>query len=424
VSRPAAGLHELLTEHGVGDKASRLYLAACRAGPVTASELARLSATHRVEAYRIIKELVHEGLLESTAGRPQRFAALPPDQLLERWIQRASDRLKRLERDRPKLLADWEVEKLDVHDTDARRFAILDGTDTIRRFVRTRLGTAEREILLTAAGPSLAGLIDSGFDRALKQAADRAVKVRLVTEVDRANLAEAKHFASLLELRHSPAPIYSRSMVLDGTGALVFVSGEAVPGETPEETVAIWSSVPAFVRFARQRHRRLWTAAQRVEERFVEVEDPSSATLPVVAGRESVPFQRLKEIAKLGMKASGVRSFQLDLPDLIGTIARQLGREIADEVDGRTVDEVVRSLADYYAGHTMGRLSVVRTSPLTMRVSSCFACTSGSPEIGREMCPVLIRSVLESKLGTRWGISKPDPTKHAARGCQFVATPS
>lgn len=423
MSRPSAGLLALLGEHGVGEKGSRLYLAACRAGPVTASELARLSEIHRVEAYRIIKELAREGLLEATGGRPQRFQALPPDQLIERFIQRAGDRLRRLERDRPKLLADWESEKSEVHDHDPRRFAILDGTEAIRKFVRTRVGTTEKEILLTVAGPALSALIDSGFDRALKEAAGRGVKVRLLTEVDRPTLAEAKHFAGLLELRHSSAPIFSRSVVLDGGGALVFVSGEAGVGEVPEEPVAIWSTAPAFVRVARQRHRRLWSASQRFEERLVELDDPPTAALPVVAGREAVPFQRLKEITKLGMRASGVRAFHLDLPDLIGAIARQLGREIADEVEGSNAGELVRSLQAYYTEHTMGRLEVVRSDPLTMRVTGCFACTADSPEVGREMCPAVLRTIFESKLGSRWGISKPDPTKHATRGCQFVATP-
>ncbi len=422
MSRPGSDLPALLAEHGVGEKGARLYLAACRAGPVTASELARLSAIHRVEAYRIIKDLVRDGLLEATGGRPQHFAALAPEQLLERWIQHATDHLRRLERDRPKLLADWEIAKEAVAENDPRKFAILDGTEAIRRFVRTRIGTAKKEILLTATGPSLAAWIDGGFDRALKDAGRRGVRVRLVTEVQRANLSEAKHFANLLELRHAGTPIFGRSIVLDGAEALVFVSGDGNLDDQAEDPVAVWSGAPAFVQLARQRHRRLWTASEKVEQRFVEVEDPPTASLPVVAGRESVPFQRLKEIAKLGMKASGVRSFQLDLPDLIGTIARQLGREIAAEVDGHTVEEVIDSLARYYETHTMGRLAMVRERPLTLRVSGCFACTSDSPEIGREMCPQLVRAVLEARLGKRWGISKPDPTKHASRGCLFVAT--
>jgi hypothetical protein len=146
--------------------------------------------------------------------------------------------------------------------------------------------------------------------------------------------------------------------------------------------------------------------------------------LPVVAGKEAVPFQRLKEVAKLGMRASGVREFHLDLLELIETIARQLGREIARQIDGRTPEEVARALGLYYETHTMGHLATVRERPLTLRVTGCFACTTDSPEIGRVMCPQLLRSVLETRLGQHWEVSKPDPTKHASRGCLFTATPA
>jgi len=35
-----------------------------------------------------------------------------------------------------------------------------------------------------------------------------------------------------------------------------------------------------------------------------------------------------------------------------------------------------------------------------------------------------MRTVLEARLGQRWEVSKPDPTKHASRGCVFTATPA
>ena len=188
------------------------------------------------------------------------------------------------------------------------------------------------------------------------------------------------------------------------------------------EQVALWSSAPAFVQLARDYHRRLWIPASRAEARFVELESPPTAVLSVVSGRESVPFQRLKEVAKLGMRASGVREFHLNLPELIDVIALQLGREIAKEIEGQTPPEVAASLARYYATHTMGQLRVVRERPLTVQVTGCFACTQDSPEIGRVLCPQLLRAVFESRLGERWEVSKPDPTKHATRGCQFTAT--
>jgi sugar-specific transcriptional regulator TrmB len=424
VGRPGSDLLELLAQHGVPEKGARVYLAACRSGPQTASELARLSAVSRVEAYRFIKQLGADGLLQATGGRPQRFAALPPEELLDRWIRKASDRVRRLEQDRSKILTDWEEGRTEFDERDPRKFAVLEGRETIHRFLLKRLGTAERQVLLSASSISLPRVIDAGTDRALREAHARGVKVRIVTEVNPQNLVDAKHLSSFAELRHSSGPVMNRSVVIDRLGALVYVSGEEGFGRTGEEQVALWSSAPMFIQLARDYHRRLWAPGERAESRFVELENPSAAVLPVVQGKESVPFQRLKEIAKLGMRASGVHEFQFQLPDLIETIARQLGREIAHQVEGDTPEKVAKALSSYYETHTMGHLTVVRERPLTLQVTGCFACTSDSPEIGRVMCPQLLRTVMETRLGQRWEVSKPDPTKHASRGCVFTATPA
>jgi sugar-specific transcriptional regulator TrmB len=424
VGRPGSELLELLAQHGVPEKGARVYLAACRSGPQTASELARLSAVSRVEAYRFIKQLAADGLLQATGGRPMLFAALPPDELLDRWIRKASDRVHRLQQDRVKILTDWEDARTEFDERDPRKFAVLEGRETIHRFLLKRLGTAEHQVLLCASGTSLQRVIDAGTDRALREAWARGVKVRIVTEVYSQNLVDAKHLSSFAELRHSAGPVTNRSVVIDRLGALVYVSSEEGFGRTGEEQVALWSSAPMFIQLARDYHRRLWTPGERADSRFVELENPSAAVLPVVQGKESVPFQRLKDIAQLGMRATGVKEFHFLLPELIETIARQLGREIADDVEGDTPEKIGRSLSEYYETHTMGHLAVVRERPLTLQVTGCFACTSDSPEIGRVMCPQLLRTVLETRLGQHWEVSKPDPTKHASRGCVFSATPA
>lgn len=424
MGRPGSDLLELLAQHGVPPKGARVYLAASRTGPQTASELGRLAAVSRVEAYRLIKQLEADGLLEATGGRPKRFAALPPDALLDRWIRHASDHVRRLEQGRSKILSDWEEARTEFDERDPRKFAVLEGRETIHRFLVRRLGTAERKVYVSASGRTLSRMIDVGTDRALRDAHSRGVRVRIVTEVNPPNLLDAKHLASFAELRHSPGPVMNRSVVIDGLGALVYVSGEEGFGRSDEEQVALWSSAPKFVQLARDYHRRLWGPAERAEARFVALDHPTAAVIPVVQGKEAEPFQRLKEIARLGMRASGVRGFQLELPELIETIARQLGRQIAEEVSGETPEAVGRSLSSYYETHTMGHLKVVREKPLTFQVTGCFACTSDSPEIGRVMCPQMMRSVLEARLGQRWDVSKPDPTKHASRGCVFTATPS
>jgi sugar-specific transcriptional regulator TrmB len=424
VTRPGSGLLGLLAEHGIPEKGARVYLAACRSGPLAASELARLSAVHRVEAYRFIKQLTADGLLIPTGSRPQRFSALPPEELVDRWIRGASDRLHRLETDCEKVLADWKEDRSEFEEQDPRRFTVLEGRGVINRFLQKRIGTAHRQILVTASGSTLAWFLEGGIDRSLREAKQRGVRVRVVTEVYPTTLGPAKHFVTFSELRHAVGLVVNRAVVIDRTGALVYVSGEDGLGPPGDQQIALWSSGPMFIQLARDHHRRLWASATRAEARFVELEAPSTAVLPVVSGREAVPFQRLKEIAKLGMRASGVKEFELDLPEIIETVARQLGREIAGKVEGNTPTAVATSLSAYYKSHTMGTMTQLKDRPLTLRVTGCFACTSESPEIGRVMCPQLLRTVLEARLGHRWEVSKPDPTKHATRGCVFTATPA
>jgi sugar-specific transcriptional regulator TrmB/predicted hydrocarbon binding protein len=424
VRRGTTTLLELLTEHGISERAARLYIAACRAGPQTASELARRAALNRVQAYRLLRQLQADGLLQATGHRPMRLQAVPPADLLDRWIRRASERLDRLSADKPRLLTEWQDDLAAPDPDDVGKFQVIEGRGPIQTFLKKRFGTAEKEIVLTVSGFALAPAIDGGVDRALREAAKRGVRVRLVTEVTSANLADAKHFASFTELRHANAPVTNRAIIIDRSGLLVFVSGEEGLGPTGDSQVALWTNSPELMSRARQYHQRVWSQGVAGPSRLVELESPSSAFLPVVQGRLAEPFLRLRELTELGMRATGVRELRFDLPEVIETVAHQLGKTIATRVEGRTPEEVGKSLSEYYGAHALGHLEVTKERPLTFKVTNCFACVPQSPEIGRVLCPRMLRTVLETRLGSSWEVSRPDPRRHAARGCLFTVSPS
>lgn len=423
MARRDGALNELLLEHGVAERGARLYRSACQSGPSTVAELAHLAGLHRVEAYRFIRDLEAVGLLRPTGGRPMRFSALPLEQLVDRWIRRTSEKLDRFKGDKEKMLADWRETIATPELGDGRKFAVVEGRRTIQRFLRRRLEAAEKEILLSVGGFSLASAIDGGVDASLRSAHDRGVRVRLVTDVTGANLVEARHFGSFTELRHATSPVTNRAIVLDRTAALVFVSGEEGLGTSGEDQVALWTTAPSVLALAREYHHRLWSRGVPFERRRVAIENPSPAVLPVVQGKEQEPFQRLREITELGMRVTGLKELKFDLPEVIQTIAHQMGREVADAVVGRTPETVAQSLAEYYDRHAMGRLEVVRARPLTLKVTQCFACTPQWTEIGRVMCPKMLKTVLEQRLGEGWEVSEPDPRRHATKGCVFSVTP-
>jgi len=422
VARGQAALAELLVEHGVPERGARLYLAACREGPSTVSELARSSGLHRVEAYRFIRDLATTGLLQPTGGRPMRFVALPLDQLVDRWIRHTADKLERLQGDREKLLDVWRAGLQEPDPHDPRKFAVLEGRSLIRRFLEKRFDQAEKEVLLTVSGFALIPAIDGGLDRPLGAARSRGVRVRMVTEVTGANRLEARHFATVSELRHSPTPVTNRAIVIDRAGALVYVSGEEGLGQSGEDQVALWSTAPSVLALARTYHQRVWARGVPFEQRLVQLENPSTPVLAVVQGKEPVAFQRLREVTELGMRATGLKSVDFSVPEMIESVGRQMGREIAGQVEGQSPEEVAESLSRFYAQKALGRLEMARPKPLTLRVTGCFACTPEWTEIGRVLCPKILQTVLEQRLGEGWAVSSPDPRRHAAKGCLFNAT--
>jgi sugar-specific transcriptional regulator TrmB len=410
-------------EHGVAEPAARVYLAACREGPQTASELARMTALHRVEAYRLIRQLTSEGLLSAVGGRPMRWAALPPESLFERWIQRTRDKLTRLESAKVPVIQEWQDQRLDSNAADPRRFGVLEGPVAIDRFLGQRIGAASREILVTAGTAELSRFLDGGVARSLRSARDRGVAVRVLTEVLASHLPEARHFGSIATVRHALGPITQPSIVIDRAGALWFIGGGAPPAPPDGSPIGIWSTSPEFVRQAREYHRSRWATAVPFEERLVEIEAPSPVPLTLRPAMGNTTLVRLREVALLGLKTTGLREIHLNLPDWIDTVARQAGRQLAQQLEGTTPSEVAHSLAGRKGGPPGSTVTLVKERPLTLRIRGCFACTKDSPEIGRVLCPKLLSTVLESRVGGRWASSSPDPRQHARHGCLFTLTP-
>lgn len=421
MGRDGSDLLGLLTGSGVHERGARLYLAACQGGPLTASELARVTALHRVEAYRFIEQLVALGLLKEVGGRPKRFVALEPERLVDRWIHETADRLALLERDRDAIAQSWQERGDTVGTADGPKFTVLEGRNATSRLLIKRIGTADKQVLVTLTAGGLARLMDGGVDRALRDASKRGVKVRVLTDIHRIHLAEIKHFLSFAEVRHATTMLTQRSIVIDRSGALLFILDEGVnPVDGRDRQVALWSTRPSVADLSREYHHRMWTTGMRAENRLVEIESPDMSVLPVVTGRERDPFRQVRDLTVLGMRATGTRELRLSVPRLIEVMADQLGLQIAESLEASSPAELGRALALHYREHAPGQLDVVRDKPLTLRVRNCFACTEGSTEIGRVMCPRVLASVFENALGGRWEVSKPDPTRHQARGCIFT----
>ncbi|MCI4347069.1 MAG: hypothetical protein L3J97_00425 [Thermoplasmata archaeon] len=422
MARSGAGLVRLLAERGVPERAARIYIAACRDGPQSASELARMSGLQRVETYRHIQQLHEAGLLRSVGGRPMRFRALSAGELLERWIRTTTEDLRRLESGRDQLLREFEEQIATPEANDGRKFVVMERRKTLYGFLRRQIGVARREILLSLSPSALARFIDGGIDRELRTARQRGVKIRVITEINRGNLPDAKHFATFSDIRNTHTMPAARGVLFDKTGAVVYVAGDLRPGGDEDKLVTVWTTDADFLNLVRVQFQQLWNHCAPSEHRIVELEEPRAAALPVRLGREVESFNRLREITQLGMQVGGLRELPFDLPEFIDTLARQVGREIASELDGELPLEVARSLQEYYRAHNVG-FEILQPDPLLVRADGCIACDGASPEVGRLLCPAILRTIFEARTGGRWEVARPEARKRNRSGHVFALSP-
>jgi sugar-specific transcriptional regulator TrmB len=422
MGRSGAGLVRLLAERGVPERAARIYLAACREGPQSASELARVSGLHRVETYRYIQQLRESGLLLPVGGRPMRFRALSVEELLERWIRTTGEDLRRLESGRDQLLREFQEQIATPEPNDGRKFVVMERRKALYSFLRKQIGVARREILLSLSPAALARFIDGGLDRELKTARQRGVRVRVITEINRGNLPSAKHFATFSEIRTTRSLPAARGVLFDRTGAVVYVAGEARPEADEDHLVTIWTTDTPFLGLVRGQFQQLWNHSTPSEERIVELEEPHAAALPVRLGREVESFNRLREITQLGMQVGALQELSFDLPEFIETVAHQVGRQIASELDGELPLEVARSLESYYRDHQL-RFEILQPDPLLVQTEKCIACDGDSPEVGRLLCPAILRTIFETRTGGRWEVGRPEARGRHRRGHLFALSP-
>jgi sugar-specific transcriptional regulator TrmB len=422
MARSGAGLVRLLAERGVAERAARIYIAASREGPQTASELARMSGIHRVETYRHIQQLHEAGLLRPVGGRPMRFAALSAEELIERWIRTTSEDLRRLETGRDQLLREFQEQIATPEASDGRKFVVMERRQVLYSFLRKQIGLARKEILMSLSPAALARFIDGGIDRELRTARQRGVKVRIITEINRGNLPDAKHFATFSEIRSTRTMPAARGVLFDRTGAVVYVTGDMRPGGDEDKLVSVWTTDPEFLTLVRVQFQGLWNHCAPSEHRIVELEERGAASLPVRLGREVESFNRLREITQLGMQVGGLKELPFDVPEFIDTVARQVGREIASELDGERPLEVARSLQEYYRTHNV-RFDILQPDPLLVRADGCIACEGASPEVGRLLCPAILRTIFEARTGGQWEVARPPTRQRSQQGHVFALSP-
>lgn len=227
----------------------KVWTALLSRGTSTAGELSSISDVPRSRTYDILESLEKKGFIVMKIGKPIKFVALKPEEVIERvkknLVVNAKEKSKRLE----KLKGDEVLEELTSLFSDGIKFVEptdLSGSLKSRQNIYNHLDMLVREaqstitLVTTADGLSrkLEILLPS-----LEKAKKRGVKIRVAAPITPDNKKVAKDFAKVAEVKDAEG-LKARFMLVDGEQLMfMLLNDEEVH---PSYDVGVWLNTEFF----------------------------------------------------------------------------------------------------------------------------------------------------------------------------------
>lgn len=275
---------------GLTDREARLYLALLRKGRASARELAHEAGIDRVLGYRMLDALRVRGVVEATAERPRRYAAVPPRALFERSLRERAAVLAQDETLAGTLAESLPLLVRELND-QAPRFQVLQGTPAIFAYLREMLRRAQEEVCAMVTHRALRGSVEYGLPVELPRLLKGGGRFRLIVESDPRVRRLVQRFSGvsrrhpLAELRQlSPQP--TRLTIVDRAEAMLFLVPEARSGQLEE--LAVWTDNPAFVLGQLHYFNVVWEGAGSAS-----LQAPRMAVVPP---RATAPPRRIRKV--------------------------------------------------------------------------------------------------------------------------------
>jgi sugar-specific transcriptional regulator TrmB len=239
----------------------RVWTGLLSRGVSTAGELSNISDVPRSRTYDILENLEKKGFVVMKLGKPIKFVALKPEEVIERVKKNlqvaAREKAKRLDQ----LKGEEILEELNSLFTQGVKFvepSDLSGSVKGRQNVYNHLDMMIREaektitIVTTATGLNrkLEALLPS-----IEKAKKRGVIVRVASQVNDDNKQIAKELSKVAEVRNMPK-MRGRFAIVDGEQLLFMVLDDETVH--PNYDVAVWLSTDFFAIAMEQLFEAAW----------------------------------------------------------------------------------------------------------------------------------------------------------------------
>ena len=239
----------------------KVWTALLSRGTSTAGELSSISDVPRSRTYDILESLEKKGFIIMRLGKPIKFVALKPEEVVERvkknLVRNAQEKSKRLE----KLRGDEVLQELSTLFTKGIKFVepsdlsgSLKGRQNLYNHLDMMVNDAEKTITLITTADGLSRKLEvlmPSFEKCKK----RGVKIRIAAPINSNNIKVAKDLKKVAEVRNMEK-IKARFMIIDSTQLMFMLLDDEK--FHPNYDVGIWINTKFFAQALEQMFELAW----------------------------------------------------------------------------------------------------------------------------------------------------------------------
>ena len=240
---------------------ARVWTALLSRGVSTAGELSNISDVPRSRTYDILESLEKKGFIVMKIGKPIKFVALKPEEVIERvkknLMVNAQEKSKRLE----KLRNDEVLDELNNLYTNGVKFVepsdlsgSLRGRQNMYNHMDMMIRSAEKTVTLVTTAEGLNRKLEILLP-SLEKAKKRGVIVRIAAPISQENMKIAREFSKFAEVR-SVDGFQGRFAIVDSEEIVFMLLDDK--SVHPNYDVAVWLSTEFFARALEQMFELAW----------------------------------------------------------------------------------------------------------------------------------------------------------------------
>jgi len=246
----------------------KVWTALLSRGTSTAGELSNISDVPRSRTYDILESLEKKGFIIMKLGKPIKFVALKPEEVVERvkknLIRDAQTKSKRLET----LKGDEVLGELNTLFTQGIKFVepsdlsgSLRGRQNLYNHLDMLIGDAEKTITIVTTTEGLNRKFEAIMPT-LEKCKKRGVKIRIAAPITKDNLKVAKDFKKVGEVRNLEK-IKARFVIVDSTQIMFMLLDD--DKFHPNYDIGVWINTEFFANTLEQLFELAWNDLKAVK---------------------------------------------------------------------------------------------------------------------------------------------------------------